>query len=484
MFMLALPYRMQFHVLGGLMSELNSKKFKMKVPNTYVLLLYIIIFASILTYILPAGVYDTYNDAATGKNLVLPETFHFIDKTPVNLFNSIMAITSGLKKGASIIFSIFLISGAFKIINETGAIETAVDSLSRKLKDKIILLIPVIMIMMSILGYFSIVVNQTIVFIPIGLLIARKLKMDPIVGLSMMYLATYSGFIGSGACPFTIVIAQNIAGVPLLSGIVFRTIVFLFILTSSIIYLMRYAKKVLDDPSKSVLATSDYDWAVDLSKSSDEKFNIRHKLILMSIFLFLGIYVYGALKFKWGIDYLNTLMIILSIISGIIGKMSPNHMGKAFVEGCRMAVFSGILIGFATAISVVLSEGNVIYTIIHYASIPLTKVSTGVSAVLMFFLNLGFNFFVPSGSGQAAVVMPILAPLSDVIGLSKQVAISAYKYGDGISNLIIPTSGTLMGFIGIAKVPYEKWLKFIMPLIGIWTLIAIFAVIIGVLTGY
>ena len=466
------------------MNKVNNKKFKLKVPNTYVLLLYIIIFAAILTYMLPAGVYDTYNDTVTGKTLVLPETFHFIENTPVNFFNAIMSITKGLKKGASIIFSIFLISGAFKIVNETGAIEIAVDSLAQKLKDKIILLIPVIMILMSILGYFSIVINQTIVFIPIGLLIARKLKMDPIVGLSMMYLATYSGFIGSGACPFTIVVAQNIAGVPILSGIVFRTIVFIFLLSSSIIYLMRYAKKVLDDPSQSALGTSDYDWAVDLSENPITEFTGRHKLVLFFVFLVLGIYIYGALKFQWSIEHLNTLMIILGIISGIIGKMSPDEMGKSFVEGCRMAVFSAILIGFATAISVVLSEGNIIYTIIHYASIPLTKVSTVVSAVLMFFLNLGFNFFVPSGSGQAAVVMPILAPLSDVIGLSKQVTISAYKYGDGISNLIIPTSGTLMGFIGIAKVPYEKWLKFIMPLIGIWTLIATTAVIIGVLIGY
>lgn len=462
----------------------SNKKKRFKVPSTYVLLLYIIIFAAILTYILPAGVYDTFKDSATGKTLVKPETFHFIENTPVNLFNAIMAITAGLKKGASIIFSIFLLSGAFKIVNDTGAIEAAVDSLTIKLKDKIILLIPVIMILMSVLGYFSIVVNQTIVFIPIGLIIARKLKLDPIIGLSMMYLATYSGFIGSGACPFTIVVAQSIAGLPILSGILFRTIVFILLLLTSILYLMRYTKKILDDPSNSVLGTTDFDWAVDLSENPINEFTTRHKLILFAIFAILGTYIYGALKFKWGIDYLNTLIIILGIISGIIAQMSPDKMSKSFVDGCKMAVFSAILIGFATAISVVLSNGNIIYTIIHYASIPLTKVSAGISAVLMFFLNLGFNLFVPSGSGQAAVVMPILAPLSDVIGLSKQVTVSAYKYGDGISNLIIPTSGTLMGFIGLAKIPYEKWLKFILPLVGIWTLIATAAVVIGVVIGW
>jgi uncharacterized ion transporter superfamily protein YfcC len=284
--------------------------------------------------------------------------------------------------------------------------------------------------------------------------------------------------------PFTVVVAQTIAGVPLLSGIAYRTIVFLLLLVSAILYLMRYAKKVMKDPSLSALGTADYDWAVEIHEGNKTEFNFRHKVILALIFIFLGIYIYGALNLGFGIAHLNTIFIILAIVSGVIGKMSPEDMSKEFVDGCKMAVFSAILIGFATAISVVLTQGNVIYTIIYYCSLPLSHISTMFSAVFMFFFNLIFNLFVPSGSGQAAVVMPILAPLGDVIGLSKQVIISAYKYGDGVSNLIIPTSGTLMGFIGLAKVPYDKWLKFIMPLIGIWVGISMLAVIIGVIIGF
>lgn len=462
------------------MNEVVKRKKRFKMPDTYVLLLYFILFAAILTYILPAGVYDTIPDSKS----VDPASFHFIDNTPVNFYNAIMAITEGMIKASGIIFSVFLISGAFKIVNDTGSIEVAIDYLSAKLKDKIILLIPIVMIVMSILGYLGIIVNQTIVFIPIGLIIARKLKMDPIIGLSMMYLATYSGFIGSGMDPFTIVLAQTIAGIPLLSGIVFRTIVFAALLGSSILYLMRYAKKVMADPSKSALGTADYEWAVDLSENTTNKFTGAHKLVLLSIFVIFAIYIYGALNLKWGMNQLNTLTLILAIISGIIGKMTPDKMSKSFIEGCKMATYSALLIGFATGISVVLTKGNIIHTIIYYASLPLDKVPTVISAELMFFFNWFFNFFVPSGSGQAAAVMPILAPLGDVIGLSKQVIVSAYKYGDGITNLIIPTSGTLMGFIGLAKVPYEKWLKFIMPLIWIWTAIAAAAVMIGVLIGW
>ncbi|MBS7527980.1 MAG: hypothetical protein PWP51_747 [Clostridiales bacterium] len=464
--------------------ETMKKKKRFKLPGTYVLLIYIILIAAVLTYILPAGTYDTYLDEATGKTLVTAGTFHFIERTPVNFFDAIMAITAGLTKGSSIIFSVFLLSGAFSVINATGSIEAVVDSMAAKLQERVLLLIPVIMALMSVLGYLGIVVNQTIVFIPIGLVIARKLKLDPIVGLSMMYLATYSGFIGSGMDPFTVVVAQTIAGVPLLSGIAYRTIVFLLLLVSAILYLMRYAKKVMKDPSLSALGTADYDWAVEIHEGNKTEFNFRHKVILALIFIFLGIYIYGALNLGFGIAHLNTIFIILAIVSGVIGKMSPEDMSKEFVDGCKMAVFSAILIGFATAISVVLTQGNVIYTIIYYCSLPLSHISTMFSAVFMFFFNLIFNLFVPSGSGQAAVVMPILAPLGDVIGLSKQVIISAYKYGDGVSNLIIPTSGTLMGFIGLAKVPYDKWLKFIMPLIGIWVGISMLAVIIGVIIGF
>ncbi len=452
-----------------------KKKFKM--PDTYVLLLFFILCSALLTYIMPAGTYDFFPDT---KNID-PNSFHHIDNTPVNLFYAFQSITEGMIKSASIIFTVFLVSGAFKIINDTGSIDSGIDFLAQKLKDKVLILIPIVMIVMSILGYLGIIVNQTIVFIPIGLLIARKLKLDPIVGLSMMYLATYAGFIGSGMDPFTIVVAQKIAGLPILSAIVFRTVVFVIMLAAAIIYLMRYAKKVMEKPETSVLGT-DYEWAVEAH--STYGFSTRHKIILSAIFLTFAYYVYAAQAKGWDMNELNTVVIMLAVFSGIVGKMTFDKMSKSFVDGCKMAVFSAILIGFATAISVVLTKGNIIHTIIYYASLPLKSMSTYVSAIFIFAFNWVFNFFVPSGSGQAAVVMPILAPLGDVIGLSKQVIVSAYKYGDGITNLIIPTSGTLMGFIGLAKVPYDKWLKFILPLIWIWTGIAAVAVLAGVMIGH
>jgi uncharacterized ion transporter superfamily protein YfcC len=285
-------------------------------------------------------------------------------------------------------------------------------------------------------------------------------------------------------CPFTIIVAQTISGLPILSGILFRTIVFVALLVSAIAYLMHYTRKVMNDPSKSVLGTKQFDWAVDLSEDPITEFSVRHKVILLLIFLTFGTYVYGVLNMKWSMNELSSLTLILGIAAGFINNMGVDDISKSFIGGCRMAVYSALLIGFATAISVILTKGNVIHTLIYYASMPLAHLSTYASALFMFGFNWVFNFFVPSGSGQAAVVMPILAPLSDIIGLSKQVTVSAYKYGDGITNMIIPTSGTLMGFIGLAKIPYQKWLKFILPLVGIWTSIAAVSLLVGVAIGW
>ncbi len=453
---------------------------KFKMPDTYALLVIFIIFASFLTYIIPAGMYNKIQNT----KLIDPNSFHLIGQTPVNIFKALTAISLGMIKSGKIIFSIFIVSGSFNVINDTGALEEALDILNQKLKDRVLLLIPVILIVMSVLGYMEIIVNQTIIFIPIGLLIAKKMKLDPIVGLSMMYLGTYVGFIFGGIGPFTVQVAQTLAGVPVLSGILFRTIFFVIALIATIFFLMHYVNKLYKNPDSSALDTTDYDWALETTERKNSGFSWKHKVIILAIFIAFGIYIYGAFHLKWGMNELNTDMLILAVFSAILAGKSVNGTSKSFVKGCRMATYSALLIGFATAVSVILTEGNIIATLIHYASIPLSHTSKMVSGVFIFFFNWIFNFFVPSGTGQAAVVIPILSPLADVINLSKQIIVSGYKYGDGITNLIVPTSGTLMGFIGMARIPYTKWLKFIFPLILIWTLLATVAIIIGVAIGW
>ena len=250
----------------------------------------------------------------------------------------------------------------------------------------------------------------------------------------------------------------------------------------NLLFQLTYVKKITLNPEKSVLGTN-YEWNVKVSDKSIA-FTAVHKIILVAVAVIFALYVYGALNLKWGLPQLVALSVILMIFSGLLAKMKADDIATLFVEGCKTAVFSVMLIGIATGISVVLTQGKIIDTIIYYFSLPLVNVSSSIAGITIFMLNWVFNFFVPSGSGQAAVVMPILAPLGDVINLSKSVIVTGYKFGDGITNFIVPTSSTLMGFIGLAGIPYEKWLKFILPLVGIQTILGCLAIIVQVMFGF
>ncbi|WP_461205265.1 YfcC family protein [Clostridium sp. DL1XJH146] len=461
----------------------NKVKGKFKIPNTYTLIVLFVIVAVLLTYIIPAGQYETIVDEITGKTLIDPASFHFIERTPVGVMGFLLSITDGMTGAASIIFLVFLVGGYFQIINDTGAIDAAINLSVNKLEKRAILVIPVLMAIMSVLGALGIIVNASIAFIPIGIALAKKLKLDPIVGMSIMYLGAYSGFTASPMGPFNTILGQTIAGIPPMSGFTFRSIVWAIIFIVSVWYVIRYSKKLQDNIENSVLEEIEWAEGTEGSKVVAE-FNVRHALVLITLIAGFVLYTYGSFKLKWGLNYLSAVMLGVAIIAGIITKMNPDDMAKSFIAGCKSMVYGALVIGFAKAITIVLTDGNIIHSIIYYMSMPLAKVPAVISGVFMFYINLIFNFFVPSGSGQAMVVMPLMAPMADVVNVSRQVAVSAYQYGDGFSNVVIPTSGVLMAALGVAKIPYEKWLKFMMPLFGIWVLIGTIAIAVGTLIGW
>ena len=457
-------------------------KKKFKVPNTYTLIMLFVIIAAVMTYIVPAGEYSMVTDEITGKTLIDPTSFQFIDSNPTTLIGFLLSIVNGMNKSGTIIFLVFMIGGFFQIINDTGAIDAAIGTAVNKLEKKALLVIPVIMLLMTVLGALGIIVNAAIAFIPIGIVLARKLKLDPIVGAAVMYLGVYSGFASTPMGAFNTILGQTIAGIPPMSGFLLRAIVWAIIFGITVWYIMRYARKVKLDINNSVLDV--IEWTDVEENVKAKKFTWNHGLILFTLFAGFTLYAYGSFVLKWNINYLSAIMLAVAIISGFIGKMSPDEMSISFINGCKSMVFGAMVIGFAKAITLILADGNVIHTLIYYMSAPLAEVGSTAAGVLMFYVNLIFNFFVPSGSGQAMIVMPLMAPMSDIVGVSRQIAVSAYQYGDGFSNTIIPTSGTLMAILGIAKIPYEKWLKFMLPLFGLWVLIATLALIVASLIGW
>lgn len=460
----------------------RKNKTRIKVPNTYVLIFGFVILAALLTYILPAGEYNLVEDEVTGRSLVDPTSFQFVDRNPASLMDFLLAVPRGLTKSASIIFLIFIVGGAFKVIDDTGALRVSISALVDKVGDKAHIVVPVVMAGMSILGALGIVVTSSIAFIPLGVMLARRLRLDPVAGVAFMYIGAYSGFVASPILPATLQLAQNIAGLEPLSGIGLRFVVWLAVFISATLYTIRYTIKVRRDQNNSVL--DKIDWGDIEAFDEKEKFSVTHGLVLLLVVAVFTVYAYGALNWKWGNDHMAAMLILAGLLSAIIARMKPDQVAESFILGCKNIVFGTLIIGFASAISIVLSEGKIIHTIIHGLSIPLVGLPSMLSANCMLLVNLLFNFFVSSGSGQAAVVMPLMAPMADIVGITRQVAVCAYQWGDGFSNTIIPTSGVLMAVLAVAKVPFEKWLKFMIPLFFIWVGIGIAAITIAVSIGY
>ena len=465
------------------MKEKKKKGFKL--PDTYVLVAIMLIVMAALTYIVPAGTYDMVTSEATGKQVVDPNSFHYVQRTPTTILQFLMAFYTGLNKNYSTIFFVTLIGGYFKIVNETGAITNGLAVAIKRLKDKALIAIPIVMLCFAFLGATGVLINPVVAFIPIGLVVAQQMKMDRISAMAIIYLGCFAGWCTSFMAAGSVQIAQQIAEIPVLSGIGLRFIVTSIVTVVTIIYVLRYCRKIRLDNSKSILYGTEYAGFGELDEMEQEhSFSKKDVLILVIVFGSLAFYVWGAVTKGWGQEYMAAYMLAASVISGFIAGMSADEISRAFMKGCREMAYGAILIGFASAISVLLTDGNIIHTIIYAASLPLKVLPQALAAVAMFYINLVFNFFVSSASGQAASVMPIMTPLADVIGVTRQVAVLAYQYGDGLANTIIPTSGVLMAALGVAGVPFSKWLKFQVPLFLIWTAICTVAIIVAVMIGY
>jgi uncharacterized ion transporter superfamily protein YfcC len=456
----------------------RKRKFSFRMPDTYVLIVYIIILAALLTYIIPAGRFSMVKDAA-GQTVVDAKTFHYIPPTPVGLMGLLLAIPEGLIAAGKIILVLFIVGGVFKIIRETNALDLSVYAAVQRFGNSVLLLIPVIVILTGFLGTAGAFISSCLPFIPLGLIIAKQMKLDAIFAVAIIFLGSHVGFMASPICPLTTVVAQQIAGLPLYSGLAFRITVTICLLLIAILYISRYAKRVRQDRGNSYLK----EFSNDISSEGytpKETYGLKHFVILAAFFFAFIMFAYGSKNWEWELPYLGAVLIPVGLLGGLLNKMNPDEMAKTFVKGAQEMIYGGLLIGFASSISVVLTKGNIMHTIIYSLAKPLALVGPTSSAIGMFFVNGIFSIFVPSGSGQAMIVMPIMAPLADLIGITRQVSVLSYQMGNGLTHIITPTYGILMGCLGIANVPFEKWLKFIVPLalmLGAVMLVALFVAV-------
>jgi uncharacterized ion transporter superfamily protein YfcC len=332
-------------------------------------------------------------------------------------------------------------------------------------------MIPVVMFLFSMMGATMGMSEEVIVFVPIGVALARAVGYDDIVALGMISTGAAIGFSSGMANPFTVGVAQSIAELPLFSGLGFRIIGYAALYVSAALYVMRYARMVKTDPTKSFIYGLARPGDDKVRSLDNVKFTGRHGAVLFVMAAFLAYMLYGVMKLDYYIMELATIFLAMGIIGALVGGLAPSEAARSFVSGCADITFGALVVGISRAILVTLQNGQIIDTIIHYLASVVSAVPRGLSAVAMFLVQSVINFFIPSGSGQAATTMPIMTPLADMIGLTRQTAVMAFHYGDGFSNSIIPTSAGLMGVLAMAKIPYEKWVKFIWPVMVIWTII-------------
>lgn len=455
----------------------KTNKRKWSMPDSYVILFIMLIGAALLTYILPSGSFE--RDDSTSVPTVIPGSFEQVEASPIGFLDFFVSIQSGMVAAASIIMLVLIIGGSFAIIDHSQAVYAGIMKLISKTRDKKILLVITVSSVFSIAGFLGVLHTAVIAFIPVGILIARALKLDAIVGVAIIYLGAYSGYTIAGLDPVTTGFAQEIAGIPVFSGLSFRFFIYLAILFSTILYILAYIRKIEKDPSKSIMGEEKFGEHVSSHIDENLAFTLKHKLVLLFFAGAMTIYTIGVFQNNWGLNEMSAMFIIIGLGTAFIERIRPNEFVKLFVKGAEKMVYAALIVGLARSIVVILENGLILDTMVNYIATLLEPMPAVVGAQGMYFFNLIFNLIITSGSGQAAIVMPIMAPLADLIGFSRQIAVVAYNMGDGFTNTIAPTSGILMASIAVAGVSWTKWLRFMLPLLMIWIVIGMLAIFIA-----
>lgn len=435
---------------------MEKKKISLKMPHAYVLIIGLIILMGLLTYIIPAGVYDTME--VNGKNVIDPNSFHYVEQSPVSLWAMILAIPQGLAKQAGIIFTIIIISGSVEIINRTACLEASIGRLAHKYKDKLYIAIPLMLACFCAMGAVG-VGNAIVAFIPLGLLIAFSLGADALVGVALVGTGMNLGFTGGAFVASTTGTAQEIAGLPIFSGFGVRLLLTAVLWAFGSFYLIKYTKRVQNDPTRSILYGVEEAVASAVDVNIPE-FTTRRKLALVAFLVGFGFIVYGAIKSWSANDCIPSIFLVTGVVCGAIYGFSPNEIAKYFVEGAKKITFGALIVGVSAGIGIVMTNGKIIHTVVHALAGLMDGLPKILAAVVMYFANIIINTFITSGSGQASAVMPIMSPLASVLGLTQQTAVLAFQLGDGFTNQVLPMSSVLMAGLAFGGIPFDKWLKF------------------------
>lgn len=444
-----------------MIERVRERLSRIKMPHTYVLLTGILLCVVVMTYLIPAGEYDRVMDAASGRMVVLPDSFHYIEGIRPGIFDIFLALQRGYVSAADIMFLIVFAYGYVYMLTENGTLNRAIRVLTRKLGSRTYLLIPVCMFLFGILGATLGIFEEVYGLISVFMGITVALGYDAVVGGAVVYVGVATGFAAAITNPFSVGIAQSIAELPISSGLWYRVVIFLVFQSASVWYVMRYAKRVKADPTRSIIYGEQA--AVPPAPAEDGgEMTLRQKICLLLFFVTIGVLLYGTSAWGWYVDEIAAWFLMMMVVTGIAGGYSATEICKSFIESTRSIVPSLLVIGFTRGILLTMQDAMISDTIVYGLSKLLGSGNKALAAVGMLFLQNVINFFITGSSSQATITMPIMVPVADIVGVGRETAVLAYCFGEGFSDMFWPTACALQ--CGLMGIPLNKWYRFMAPL--------------------
>jgi uncharacterized ion transporter superfamily protein YfcC len=457
-----------------------------KLPHTFVLLFALTVVAAAVTWLVPAGEYARREE--DGRRLVDPTSFHFVEANPAGAEEVLLAWPRGLEATAAIVFYLFLIGGAFGVIQATGALEAGIGSLVDRVGGRGEVVVPLLVVLFSLAGGTIGLAEEALAVLPALVVLVRRLGYDDLLAGVIGLAGAAAGFSGAFLNPFTIGVGQAIVGLPLFSGIRFRLVVWLVVTIVTTIWISRAARRLrlpqgeeaaAEAPQRadSVPAAA----AVDAPPAAAGSTGLapRQRLVLLTLLAAVALLVAGALWWSWGLPELSALFIATAIVAGLAGGLGADGTAESFVAGAASFAGAALVVGLARGVLVIFDGARITDTLLHSLVTLVQGLPAALTVVGIYAVQVVLSYVVPSGSGQAALSLPILAPLGDLVGVTRQTSVLAYQFGDGFSNVFTPTQGYFMAGLAMLRVPWTRWVRFLWPLQLIWLAVGLVSLLVA-----
>ena len=470
-------------------AKTSEKRFKF--PSAFTILFALIIVVAGLTWIVPAGQYETTYNETLEKDVPVPDTYHRVEPNPQSIKDVILAPIAGLydpdsneANAVDVAVFVLVIGGFIGVVTSTGAINAGITSALAALKGREKWMIPVLMLLFAAGGTTYGMAEETLAFYTIVIPIMIAAGYDALTGVAIIMIGAAMGVLGSTVNAFATVIASNAAGVAFTEGIILRLVILVLGWLICVAYVMRYAEKVRQNPERSIVADRKELNEAHFLKGRDRSmenadFTTTQKAILVIFAATFGVMVWGVSVGGWWMAEMSGLFLVSAILVGVIGRLGEQDFVDTFVDGARDLLAVALIIGVARGIVVVMDAGRITDTILYACAQAVEGLSPIIFINVMYWIEVVLSFFVPSSSGLAVLTMPIMAPLGDFAGVGRDLVVTAYQSANGLVNFFNPTFAVVMGGLAIGRVPYERWLRFVLPLCLIITVVIMATLSVG-----